>query len=427
MPRAAGNVVRIPRPGPGAYLGGVSKLIESLATDLAPDLTILRALGSGAVADVYLARETELQRLVAVKVLRPDVAADDVVRRRFEREAQVAARVAHPNVTAIYRIGRLPDGVPYIVMEYVDGRTVSDLLAGGPLEPAVAGPLLASVADALAVAHQRGVVHRDLRPGNIFVDRQTGRAVLADFGIAALLDSGTESAARLTAVGVKLGQIRYMSPEQIRGEPVTPQSDIFAFGVLACEVLTGRGPWGASSDAELLVAHLQQEPTPLRTLCADIDERTATLLQRCLDREPNRRPLAGELAAALAAPVPATAAAAAADDGPLDQFLHELQRRRVYRVLATYGAVALAIFGVMQGVEGAFGVPRTTYRVVVGVTLAGFPLSLVLSWIYDINAGRIQRTRSTGPAERLRPLLWVGLAASVAAAAALGWVLLRGG
>jgi eukaryotic-like serine/threonine-protein kinase len=404
-----------------------SSTLETLRAALAPEIELLRPLGSGAMGDVYLAREPLLQRLVAVKVLRPEFAADSVTCLRFEREAQAAARVAHANVTIIHRVGRLPDGVPFMVMEYVDGRTLADLLAGGPIDRAVARQLLASVASALAVAHYRGVVHRDVRPGNVFIDRLTGRAVLADFGIAALLESGSEAVTRLTAVGVTLGEPRYMSPEQMRGEPVTPQSDIFAFGVLAYEALTGRGPWDASS-ASVVVAHLSLEPTPLRELRSDIDEPLAGLIQRCLVTEPNRRPLADELAAALAAPadVPTTTAAPAVDTGAVGLFLHELRRRRVYRVLVGYGAAALAVLGAANVVYDAFELPRLGYQLLVGGTLAGFPAALVLSWLFDVDGGHIQLTRPATAARRTRPLLWAALLASVAAATVLGWLLLRG-
>src|SRR5690606_22829751 len=142
--------------------------------------------------------------------------------------------------TAVYRVGRLADDIPYMVLEYVDGRTVRDIVdSGTTFDYSYAKTLLASVAGALAAAHDRGIIHRDVRPANVFVENRTARAVLGDFGIAALLESGSSSAARLTAVGVKLGETRYMSPEQIRGDQLTEQSDVYAFGILAYEVLTG--------------------------------------------------------------------------------------------------------------------------------------------------------------------------------------------
>jgi tRNA A-37 threonylcarbamoyl transferase component Bud32 len=397
----------------------------TVLAELQPDLEVLRLLGSGDTANVYLAREPALQRLVAVKVLRSEVAADTVARQRFEREAQSAARISHPNVTAIYRVGRLAGDVPYMVMEYIDGRTVRDILdSGTAFQYPEARKLLASVAAALCAAHDRGIVHRDVRPGNVFVENRTGRAVIGDFGIAALLESGAASAARLTVVGVKLGETRYMSPEQIRGEQVTEQTDVYAFGILAYEVLSGRGPYDAKGEAEMIAAHLQREPLKLRDLRGDVDAPVAALIERCLAKDPNRRPRAQEIAGALSAPT-ATVAAYAEDLGPIGQLLEELRRRRVYKVLVGYGAFALAVFGVSQGVGQAFAIPPLASRVVVVGTLAGFPLTLVLSWVFDIRAGRIQRTRSAGSSSRARALMWLGLGAIVAIVATLGWLLLQ--
>jgi serine/threonine protein kinase len=397
----------------------------TVLTELQPDLEVLRLLGSGDTANVYLAREPALQRLVAVKVLRSNVAADTVARQRFEREAQSAARISHPNVTAVYRVGRLAGDVPYMVMEYIDGRTVRDILdSGTAFQYPEARKLLASVAAALSAAHDRGIVHRDVRPGNVFVENRTGRAVIGDFGIAALLESGAASAARLTQVGVKLGETRYMSPEQIRGEQVTEQSDVYAFGILAYEVLSGRGPYDAKSEAQMIAAHLQREPVKLRDLRGDVDGPVAALIERCLAKEPNRRPRAQEIAVALSAPT-AAVAPYAEDLGPIGQLLEELRRRRVYKVLVAYGAFALAVFGVSEGVGQAFAIPALASRIVVVGTLAGFPLTLVLSWVFDIRAGRIQRTRSAGSSSRARALMWLGFGAIVAIVAMLGWVLLQ--
>jgi eukaryotic-like serine/threonine-protein kinase len=394
--------------------------------ELQPDLEVLRPLGSGDTANVYLAREPALQRLVAVKVLRPEVAADTVARQRFEREAQSAARISHANVTAVHRVGRLAGDLPYMVMEYIDGRTVRDIVESGTtFEYGEARRLLASVAAALGAAHDRGIIHRDVRPGNVFVENRTGRAVLGDFGIAALLESGSASAARLTAVGVKLGDTRYMSPEQIRGEQVTEQSDVYAFGILAYEVLAGRGPYDAKGEAQIIAAHLQRQPLKLRELRGDVDEAVAALIERCLAKDPNRRPRAQEIAGALTVPR-APLASHAEDLGPIAQLLEELRRRRVYKVLVGYGAFALAVFGVTEGVGQAFEIPPLASRIIVVGTLAGFPLALVLSWIFDIRAGRIQRTRSIGPSRRARALMWLGLGAIVVIVATLGWLLLKG-
>ena len=399
------------------------------AAQLQPELEVLRPLGTGGSANVYLAREPGLQRLVAVKVLRPELAADPVARQRFEREAQSAARITHPNVTGIYRIGRLAGDVPYMVMEYVDGRTVRDIVeTGTSFDVAYARTLLASVASALGAAHDRGIIHRDVRPGNVFVENRTARAVLGDFGIAALLESGAATSSRLTAVGVKLGETRYMSPEQVRGEPVTEQSDVYAFGILAYEALTGRGPYDAQSEAQMIAAHLQGEPKHLRDLRSDVDAPMAALIERCLAKDPNRRPRAQELARALST-APAAATAAATPDeaaGPVTQLLAELRRRRVYQVLVGYGAFALAVFGVAQGIDQAFPMSRRANQILVLGILAGLPLALILSWAYDFRSGRIHRTRARSTSTRMRLLMWLGLGITLLIVATFGWLVLRG-
>jgi hypothetical protein len=178
----------------------------------------------------------------------------------------------------------------------------------------------------------------------------------------------------------------------------------------------------------MMAAHLQREPLKLRELRGDVDPAVAARLERCLAKDPNLRPRAQEIAAALAAVPPAAAAAQPAEDlGPIAQLLEELSRRHVYRVLVGYGAFALAVFGVAQGIDQGFPLSPLVNKVMVVATLAGFPLALVLSWVFDIRAGRIKRTRAIAASPRARTLMWLGLGLSVLVVAALGWLLLRGG
>jgi serine/threonine protein kinase len=414
-----------PRPRGDAGGGADAPVGVAVAAALRPGLEVLRRLGSGSTADVYLAREPELQRLVAVKVLRAELAADDTIRRRFEREAQSAARITHPHVTTVHRIGRLDGGVPYIVMEYIDGRRLADVIeATGALPLVEARATLAAVAAALAAAHEKGIVHRDVRPDNVYIENRTGRAVLGDFGIAAMLESGSAAVTRLTAAGVRLGQTRYLSPEQLRDEGATEQSDIYAFGILAYEVLSGRGPYEARTDAQYLAAHLTQTPRPLQDLRPDIEPGLAALIQRCLAKDPQRRPRATDLVKRLAPPTGAVFLDVP-ERGRVMQFLRELRRRRVYQVFIAYGAFATALLGAAQPIYDAFSLSRTTYQVIVLVTLAGMPASLVLAWIYDISFSGIERTHAEAGTGRLRPLLWIGLGATVLVVGIVGWLLLR--
>jgi serine/threonine protein kinase len=410
-----------PRPGRCRVTGAVDDAIRAA---LLPDLEPIRVLGGGGSAEVVLAREPALQRLVAVKVLRRELSADAVARQRFEREAQSAARIVHPSVTAIYRVGRTPDDRPFIVMEYVEGRTLADLLATAEPPPQQrALDVLAAVAEALAAAHERGIIHRDVRPGNVFIENRTGRVVLGDFGIAALLETGAAAATRLTAAGMMLGDVRYNSPERILGEDAVEQSDVYSFGVMAYEVLTGRGPFAARSAAEMLAAHLEQRPPELRQHAPAVPPRAAAMLTRCLAKEPNQRPLAHELAAELRSDI--RSGESAPDAGPFAHLFEELRRRNVYRVMAAYAAVAVAILGVAEVVYDAFEPSRTGYQILVALVLAGFPVSLVLAWVYDIRAGRVLRTPGEQGSARVRALLWLGFAFSLIVVALAGWLLLR--
>jgi serine/threonine protein kinase len=392
---------------------------------LAPELEVVRLVGHGSVGRVLLAREPALKRLVAVKVLRAELAADEIARARFEREAQSAAGIRHPNVTAVYRVGHA-DGVPYIVMEYVDGRTLADVLkAGGPVESAEARRILASVAHALAAAHRQGIVHRDVRPGNVMVEDATGRVVLMDFGIAALLETGSEAAVRLTASGVRLGDPIRMSPEQIRGEPVTAQSDVYGLGVVGHEVLTGAPP------KPLLEGATDHGPAPPDRFERVSDPELVELVRRCLQPEPKHRPLASEVADALArSPAPATQPAAEeslVDIPVLHEFLREVKQRKVGRVAIAYVALA---FVFLQGVDlltraAPAGQPDVLYRAIVALTLAGFPVALVLSWLFDLTSEGIRRAGGGEAPTRGRRMILPLVALAISILAVIGaWLLI---
>lgn len=397
-------------------------LHEFLRRELSPELDILRLLGRGSVAHVFLAHETALKRLVAVKVLRQHIVRDEIMLRRFEREAESIARIHHANVAAVHRIGRLSDGVPFMVLEYVEGRTAEDALAAtGAFPPAEARRVLAETAEALAASHACGVVHRDIRPNNILIEHGTGRAVLSDFGIAALTDASFQGVDRLTATGELLGDVRYISPEQMRGEPVTGQSDVYSFGLFAWELLSGERPFDSVSLAQNAAQRLEGRHRPLREIRPDVDPEVASLVERCLVVEPNRRPTAAELAQRLRG---GTGAATPQPKVGLAAFLQELRRRNVYQVGVSYLAAAFILLQAADLVLPALPAPGLTYNAMVVLTLAGFPIALVLSWIYDVSAGGIRRTGASGRGYGRSLLAWGGLVISAALFALLGWLLL---
>ncbi len=388
---------------------------------------MIRLLGRGSVASVYLARERALDRPVAVKVLSPEPSRDKKVRRRFEREARSAAKISHTNVTSVYQVGRLSTDVPYFVMEYVEGRNLEDVLeAEGPLSEEDARDTLAGIAAALAAAHAQEIIHRDVKPANILRDKQTGRIVLTDFGVAGIRDTGQEdTTSKLTVQGEVLGDMRYVSPEHLMGEPLTELADVYSLGVLGYELLTLRSPYEASSNADLAAGHLKRPPTPLAALRPEISPALAALLTRCLAKRPEHRPEAADVARLLL------------DDGEpeegsepktaLEGFFAELKRRHVYKVAVAYLAIAFfALEGVNMLLE-PFDSPAWVDVALPIAVVAGFPIVLILAWVYDIRAGRITRTEelrdeTEGRGLKQRRLLQAfGLVLSLGVAVLIAW------
>jgi eukaryotic-like serine/threonine-protein kinase len=217
-----------------------------------------RRLARGGMSDVYLARDLLLERPVAVKVLFPEFAKDPTFVERFRREAQAAANLNHPNIVAVYDWGQ-QSGTYFIVMEYIEGRSLSEIVrTEGPLHPRRAAEITADVAAALGFAHRNGVVHRDIKPGNIMI-APSGQVKVADFGIAQAVAGGTE--ANLTQAGAVMGTATYFSPEQAQGKPVDPRSDLYSLGCVLYEMLTTRPPFSGDTPVAIAYKHVQ-EPAP---------------------------------------------------------------------------------------------------------------------------------------------------------------------
>ena len=283
--------------------GSAGRDDDSLARvrrELEPELSVVRRLGRSVAAEVFLAREPALKRLVAIKVLASGLAGDASAIRRFEREAQSAARIAHPNVVTVYRVGRLGDGRPYLVMRYVKGRSLGALLeAEGFFDRARACEVLGDIASAVAAGHRRQVVHRDIKPANVLVEHATGNVVVVDFGIAAILVSGDEEPERITTAGHIVGDPQHMSPERLLGEQPDERSDVYNLGLLGYELLTGRGPFEADSNRAWTEAHLNEQPPPISSIQPGIDPRLESLLLRCLAKNPDHRPNAADFETAV--------------------------------------------------------------------------------------------------------------------------------
>jgi hypothetical protein len=233
---------------------------------------------------------------VAVKLLSPALADDVVARKRFTREAEAIAAVSHPNIVNVYHVGEIPGGIPYFVMQFVDGPTLGmGALQGRQLTEVRVRRLMADVAAGLAAAHRRKVYHRDIKPNNIVLDGETGRALVLDFGISAAYSSRRHSLGkRLTDEGMYLGTPTYMSPEQGNGEEVTGKSDVYSLGVLAFELLVGRAPFEGSPLA-VMAGQMREIPPRVDELRSDVSDELATLIARCLEKNPVRRPTAEEI------------------------------------------------------------------------------------------------------------------------------------
>ncbi|HET7564568.1 MAG TPA: serine/threonine-protein kinase [Gemmatimonadaceae bacterium] len=243
-------------------------------------------IGRGGMSVVYRARDLRLNRPVAIKVLPPELAYDPAVSARFTREAQTSAQLAHAHIVPIFDVGER-DGIAYLVMAHVSGGSLATLLAHEPRQSIdEVRRLVAEVADALGYAHGRGVIHRDIKPDNILLDGESGRAMVTDFGIARAIEAGT----RLTVTGIAVGTPAYMSPEQAAGErEIDGRSDIYSLGVLAYQMLTGRLPFSASNSMAMMVKHMTEKPRPIAELRPDTPKAMREAIERALAKAPEDR------------------------------------------------------------------------------------------------------------------------------------------
>ena len=249
--------------------------------------TITSLLGSGGMGAVYRGTDTSLGREVAIKVLPADLAADPDRLERFRREARALAAITHPNIVTVYSVEHVDD-VHFLTMELVEGDALDRLIAGQPMPIDRALEVARAVVDALMAAHGKGIVHRDLKPANVILSK-SGQTKVLDFGLAKV-GSGSPNAAKdsqtflVTEVGAVLGTPAYMSPEQVSGLDVDQRTDIFSFGVLLYEMLTGVRPFAGRSSAELATSILRDAPQPVQTLRASVSSEVARVVARCLEK-----------------------------------------------------------------------------------------------------------------------------------------------
>ncbi len=250
------------------------------------EFKLIKQLGSGGMAVVWLAEQTSLHRKVALKLLRPDLMADATYVKRFQTEAKAAAGLSHPNIVQVYVIGE-EEGLHFIAQEYVQGSTLKNVIEKkGPLELNLALHIMRQVAGALQAAGQRGIIHRDIKPENIMLTKK-GEAKVADFGLAQLTLS--DEKLNLTQEGITLGTPLYMSPEQVKGKKLDVRSDIYSFGVTCYHMLSGRPPFQGETAISVAVQHLQNDPSPLKDLRPDMPLPVCQLIERMMAKEPDER------------------------------------------------------------------------------------------------------------------------------------------
>ncbi len=279
-----------------------SRFEDTVREELLPDLEVVRRLGGGPLSTVFLAREPELQRLVAVKVLHPEATRRKKAMARFRREARALARVSHPCVVSVFRVADLGSEAPYLVMQYVPGISLAERLArDGPLSLAEACHVLEEVASALSAVHSHGIVHRDVRPESVLLGEADDRVLLADFGLAAFLSSVEAPGQGITTTGHLVTDLEYSAPEYLAGEEATSASDLYQLGILAYHVLTGEGPHHAAAAASRVKAHLRSPPVRLRARGIEPPGGFQELLDECLAKQPAERPSASDVATRLRA------------------------------------------------------------------------------------------------------------------------------
>lgn len=385
-PDVDGRAFRQTLPPTARAASEMPDLDARLKEELAPNFKIIQLLDRGSQGRVYLAREPALKRLVAIKVLAAELVEDETARLRFEREAQAVGPMAsHPNILSVYSVGELNDGRPYIVMQYVKGRTLAERLHAEealPLDEAL--KIVGEVASALAEAHKRGVIHRNVKPEIVIHEEETGRSYLIGFGVAGILPTAQADESSLhTQTGELLGTPAYMSPEQLLGQPLTERSDVYCLGLLAYELLAGRGPYEGSELQQLVAARLREEPKKLSELRHDIDPEVASILERCVSRKPGHRPSAPEVARRLALRPPDSAPAASrpprrSSSRPGARLL----MRRLPQVVGGYFVAALAITGfiTMLASKGVF--PPIATALWLAFAVPGLAGAFVISWFH---------------------------------------------
>ncbi len=329
--------------GPEGQEAELRELGERLQAALGSNYTVERSIGHGGFAVVYLVRDLTLKRALAVKVLSPDLVLSKTVIERFRREAETIAQLSHAHIVPVHFVGQEED-LFYLAMAFVEGESLADRLAReGKLPVEEATRIFREVASALDLAHRRGVIHRDIKPHNVLLEKDTGRALLTDFGIAR-----TAKGSHLTSTGMVVGTPAYMSPEQVTGDKVDHRSDIYALGVVAYEMLAGAPPFTGTTPEALLYRRVTESPQPIQQVNPDVPPPLAEVINGCVASNPEDRITStGDIVQALGGTTPVS--------GTRSIATRALRRRPIPRSVVWAAAVVLVV-----GVLGTLWMLRRT-------------------------------------------------------------------
>jgi serine/threonine-protein kinase len=355
-------------------------LAEHIQETLGGDIVLREVLGEGRNARVYLADQPGLGRRVAVKALMPRHTRERKAVARFKREARAMAGCPHPSIVSVYNVGETRTGMPFFVMEYVEGESLADrLLRKGRLPLPEAVRIAGALADALAYAHERGLVHRDLKPEDVLIDRYSGRILLTDFGLAKSVARDSKMMT-LTGTGEILGTPAYLSPEQAECGTVDARSDQYSLAVVTYEMLAGRLPFLGPSAQDFVRQHAQDTPPSLLQVAPDLPLEVSRVIDRALMKEPGARFASADAfgqalrSAASAAMAPARAMAVRA---------RRSRRWRIWQAAAIYAGGGWASLEALTWSVEHLSFPEYILLPAVWVVLVGFPVTMVSLWAIE--------------------------------------------
>jgi TolB-like protein/Tfp pilus assembly protein PilF len=406
---AGGTAIGDSSTSPGDTLPAASS-IDPLVGRVLSHYRLEERLGAGGMGLLYRATDLRLGRSVAIKLLARHLVSDETAKARFIREARSASALDHPNIATVHEIGEA-EGELFIAMALYQGQTLGQRLEKGRLAVKEALDVLRQVALGLEAAHRAGIVHRDIKPANLLMT-SSGTVKILDFGLAKLVSDSQPQT--VTQTGQAMGTVLYMSPEQLRGEPVDARADLWALGVLAYEMLAGVSPFQTDSSAATVARILHEEPPSLASV-PNVPDWLAQLVSRLLQKNPAERPSsASEVLVRLS-------------EHSFEGLVSELRRRRIFRALVVYGIAAFAVLQVVQLTMRWLHWPDAVLLYVVAALAAGFPIVVVLAWMFDVRSGRLKGAKpavAPGRAQGLKgvrfALLLVGIGL-LAAAPGLAW------